>query len=128
MGGNYVEVPVDLLFARLESAGFKRVSTSGEAVFDREHDKDRRYVVRVYTSVGVDRIRGCGRDAIRVVALFRRDAYVSVNAAAVGIYKGKRVHRSGTVEAVLERMIERARDAYAFCNCRIQESKNEERS
>jgi hypothetical protein len=34
----------------------------------------------------------------------------------VPIFKATRVHRAGTVDAVLDRMIERAREAYTACN------------
>jgi hypothetical protein len=129
--GTYVEVPADTIRAKLTAAGFKL--TDGrfghEEVFDRIHDKDRRYIVRVFTSIthGGTEARAKGTDAIRVYALFFRDAYVNpgnYRGQAACIYNGKRVHRSGSVEAVLERMMERARDAYAFCNCRIQENKS----
>jgi hypothetical protein len=118
--GHFVDVPPDAIRARLLAAGFRlaAVPTSREEVYDRAHDRDRRYVVRVYTTIALGAARGCGDDAIRVVALFARDALVDSRAIdkAVGIFKAKRVHRSGSVEAVLERMMGRAREAYVFCS------------
>lgn len=130
--GTYVEVPADAIRSKLTSAGFKpALETRGyEEVFDRVHDRDKRYMVRVFTSIGRGdaEARAKGTDAIRVIALFFRDAYVNPNAYRgqgmhAVVFKAKRVHRSGSVDAVLDRMMERARDAYQFCNCKIQEGK-----
>lgn len=127
--GTYVEVPAHMIRTTLQAAGFElskalRTSAGSEEVYDRVHDKDRRYLIRVYTSItsGDSTVRSKGADAIRVVAVFRRDFYVDPGSHfAVGIFKAKRIHRSGSVEAVLERMMQRARDAYAFCNCKMRE-------
>jgi hypothetical protein len=71
----------------------------------------------VYSSIqrGAEEARGCGEDAIRVVALFA-DARHQWPARTIPIFKATRVHRTGSVEAVLERMVDRAREAYAACN------------
>lgn len=110
----FVDVPAAAIRERLMAAGFWLLpATRGEEVYERAHDKDGRYTVKVYSSVQRGQIgaRGCGADAIRVVAL------LTVESGKVyPIFKGTRVYRTGTVEAVLERMIERAREAYATCN------------
>jgi hypothetical protein len=106
---SYVQVPAEAIRAKLLAAGFERFSQPGaEEVYARKHDADVRYVVKVYSSIrqGSDRARGRGQDAIRVVAVF----------GDRGIYKSERVYRTGSVEAVLDRMMQRARDAYAFCS------------
>jgi hypothetical protein len=66
----------------------------------------------VYTSirVGAGEARGCGEDAIRVVAFWKGDR------ASWGVYKAVRTFRTGSVEAVIERVHERARAAYGACN------------
>jgi hypothetical protein len=109
----FVEVPAGALHGALTGAGFALdAHERREEVFFRAHAKDPRYAVRVYTSLslGARGARGCGRDAIRVVVTFdgpngRR-----------GVWKGKRVFRAGTVDAVVARMLERMRDGYAHIN------------
>lgn len=119
---SFVEVPSERLFARLRAAGFveqdyPRDRQSGEVVFERKHDRDSRYRILVYTSVrrGSFTARGKGADAIRVCAIYL-EGFTSR-----GVAKLPRVHRTGTVEDVLERVIDRARRAYAVCNERIRE-------
>jgi hypothetical protein len=114
----FVEVPADAIRQRLAAAGFHLVPEArGEEVYERAHDRDGRYTVRVYSSIqrGAEEACGCGEDAIRVVTLFA-DARHQWPARAIPIFKATRVHRTGSVEAVLERMVDRAREAYAACN------------
>lgn len=109
----FVDVPAAAIRERLAAAGFKLLpATRGEEVYERAHDKDERYTVKVYSSIqrGATEARGCGADAIRVVALLTTEKKV------YPIFKSARVYRTGTVEAVLERMVERAREGYARCN------------
>ncbi len=106
---SFVQVPAEAIRARLLAAGFRRLEQAGrEEVYGRSHDSDPRYVVKVYTSIreGSELARQRGQDAIRVVAV-RGDR---------GIFKGQRVYRTGSVSAVLDRMMERAREAYGFCS------------
>jgi hypothetical protein len=114
----YVSVPATAIRSRLAGAAFLLVAGAyGEEVYERPHDRDPRYVVRVYSSIqrGAGAARACGEDAIRVVALFLDGKYHSPP-KVVPIYTATRVHRTGSVDAVLDRMIERAREAYAACN------------
>lgn len=114
MSARYVEVPASAIRERLAGAGFQVVSaTRGEEVYVREHDRDKKYTIKVYSSIqrGAEGVRARGADAIRVVAILTADS-----GKVYPIFKGARVYRSGTVEAVLDRMIERAREAYATCN------------
>ena len=107
---SYVAVPADAIRAKLLRAGFRRLeqAVGREEVYVRSHDGDARYVVKVYTSIreGSSVARQRGQDAIRVVAVVGEK----------GIFKGQRVYRTGSVSAVLDRMMERAREAYAFCS------------
>lgn len=115
----FVQVPAAAIRERLAAAGFRLTAgpSNEEEVYERSHDRDDRYVVRVYTSIqrGADEARDCGADAIRVVALFK-DGKFHYPPKVVPIFKATRVHRTGSVEAVLDRMIERAREAYGVCN------------
>ncbi len=117
-----VEVPSDQLFAFLKSKGFElRPGTTREIVYAKKHERDPRYVVLVYTSVhrGSARARAKGKDAIRVCAIFDDSARV-VGMTPIGVIKLPRVHRTGSVEATLDRMLSRMRAAYAACNERIK--------
>ena len=119
MTARFVPVPAAAIRNRLAAAGFRLIDTArgSEEVYERKHDKDERYIVRVYSSLthGADDVRSCGEDAIRVVALFV-DSTHHWPARTYPIFKSARVYRTGTVEGVLDRMIERAREAYAQCN------------
>jgi len=118
VSARFVAVPSATIRQRLAAAGFHLLpASSGEEVYERAHDKDARYTVKVYSSIqrGAGEVRDCGTDAIRVVAIFA-DSKFSWPAREVPIFKATRVHRAGSVEAVLDRMIERAREAYAACN------------
>lgn len=118
MSARFVQVPAAAIRERLAAAGFTQVVAShGEEVYQRKHDRDDRYTVFVYSSIqrGAAEVRDCGTDAIRVVATFA-DSRFSWPARTVPIFKATRVHRAGSVEAVLDRMVERAREAYAACN------------
>jgi hypothetical protein len=112
MTSRFVDVPAAAIRERLVAAGFSLLPASrGEEVYARTHKVDNRYTIKVYSSIqrGAAAARGCGADAIRVVALFTpRDK-------TYPIFKSARVYRTGSVEAVLERMIERAREGYARC-------------
>lgn len=113
MSSRFVDVPAAAIRERLVAAGFHLLpAATGEEIYERPHDKDSRYVVKVYSSIqrGSTGVRECGEDAIRTVALL-----VTPN-KTYPIFKASRVYRTGSVEAVLDRMLERARQAYATCN------------
>lgn len=118
MGSRYVEVPAEAIRARLEAAGFVEESFHREVVFVRRHHRCEHSTVKVYTSLSVsgESARGCGEDAIRVVAVFERKTEGRDRPFVRVLYKGKRVYRTGTVEGVLDRLIERAREAYGAVN------------
>jgi hypothetical protein len=120
-GDRYVEVPAEAMFAFLQSKGFsRREDRSSEIVYERAHAHDSRFKVLVYTSISkyASRARSLGGDAIRVVAIFEDST------RSYGIAKMPRVFRTGSVEKVLERTIERAREAYAVCNMKLKERRS----
>lgn len=110
----FVEVPADKMFDMLEAAGFSRCEgrSRREIVYARAHDLDPTLKVLVYTSIAADQAtaRACGSDAIRVAAIGERGE------RSWGIAKLPRIHRTGTVEGVLERTLARMREAYARLN------------
>jgi hypothetical protein len=101
----------------LEKAGFTRRPVKGEVTYERRHDRDERLVVVVYTSVAEDAAvgRGCGEDAIRVLSFFTWTRQGETELRRKKLFEA-RVFRVTSVEGVLDRMMERARDAYAACN------------
>lgn len=110
----FVEVPAERLLGFLREKGFVEAPhrARAEVVFERAHQFETRLKVLVYTSVrrGAVRARAKGKDAIRVCAIF------DDGERSYGVAKLPRVHRTGSVEAVLERLLARAREAYAACN------------
>lgn len=109
----YIELDSNVFFAFLESKGFvKHITHGNEVVYERRHDRKLELIIRCYTGIrmsdGVS--RGCGEDAIRVVAI------LDTGAKIYPIYKGSRVYRTTSQESVQERTLERLRDAYKRCN------------
>jgi hypothetical protein len=79
-----------------------------ERVFYRPVNKKIR--VRVFTSiVNEDEVRRAGRDAIRVCAVYRS------NGTDRGIVSQTRTHRTGTIEAILDRVLTRMRECWKAC-------------
>jgi hypothetical protein len=134
MTTTFVNIPPDTLRQALSSAGFTRnpAVRAREEVWDFVHKRDARYIIRVYTTIPLvstnpssgtssstsssTRVRACGNDAIRVVAIC---AKASPSTEYYGVYKGRRVHRCGSIDGVVSRMLERAREAYRACNQRL---------
>ena len=122
MTTRFVLVPASLIHDALIKAGFSKGLEGHEEVWSRTHAKNADYVIKVYTSLTDDAssARGCGEDAIRVVAL-REDPY-RWPARFYPIHKGARVYRTGSPEKVVERMMDRAREAYATINESIKKA------
>lgn len=113
----YIQIPRDRLEALLTGAGFQPDRAGRELVYRRAHDKDGRLSIAVYTSIATfaGSARGCGKDAIRVVALFTWLHQASGEQRRKNLYKA-RVYRVNSVEGVLERTLGKMREAYASCN------------
>jgi hypothetical protein len=118
-GDRSVVVPAAVLEEFLRSKGFERSVWRGEVVYAKRHEKDRRFVVSVYTTIsdGSTRTRRLGEDSIKVSVFMYVD---EATGRTRGVAKQARVFRTGTVEGVLERVYERMRAAYAACNDRIK--------
>lgn len=108
----YIEVPAESLKGMLAAKGFTEMVVNKEVVYERANHIDPNLKVRVYTSlaVGEEKARKCGGDAIRCCLVFNRFG------KTWGIAKAKRVYRSGKLEDVLDRTLERAREMYALAN------------
>ena len=66
-----------------------------------------RVEVRVYTSVVNGSVRALGKDAIRAVAM-----YETVDGQQRGLARDARVFRTGTIDAIVERAVGRAREVF----------------
>lgn len=119
MGTRYVEVNREAFCRALEEKGFVQdPKAQGEIVYIRQHHFDKTMFVKIFTSlpkVGGD-ARGCGDDAIRVVLIFDNPA----TGKSGGLFKASRVYRTGSQEKVIERTLERAREAYQNANDRVK--------
>ena len=125
----YVEVPSERIFSLLESKGFKRYENYGsfggtEIVYCFAHQKNPKLMVKVFTSIseGQTQARDCGKDAIRILTVYENKN----TGKSFAVWKGARVYRTGTVEGVLERMLERCREAYQAATDKIKEWANQE--
>lgn len=102
-------VPPAALRDRLAAAGFRLVPAErGEEVYVRAHERDTRYAVYVYSSIQRGDEGERSVDAVRVVALL-----APRSGGGHTIFRATRIPRSGSVETVLDRVIERVREAYA---------------
>ena len=100
---------LDMLF----QAGFMEEFRGGrdfqERIFYRPVDDKIR--LRVFTSiVHEDEVRRVGRDAIRVCAVYRS------RGGDRGIVSQTRVHRSGTIESIVGRVLSRMRKCWRACS------------
>lgn len=97
----------------LQEKGFVRGVRGHEVTYEKLNHNNSCAKVIVYTSLGVGElvVRDTGKDAIRVLLLGKMP-----DGKWICLNKSKRVHRTGTVEAVLERMLERMRESYALAN------------
>lgn len=117
------------LVRRLEAAGFARDTTrrSGERVYTRGVSRPGRsrgqreplegVSVEVFTTI-VETGHGCevrelGKDAIRVCAVHRHADPETGKTKRRGLVKEARVFRTGKIEEIAERAIERARKVWA---------------
>lgn len=108
-------------FEMLALAGFNHYdldSPDREIVFYRQHTFNPDYIVKVYTGFSQVQQRGCGKDAIRVCAVYKDS----------GLCKLPRVYRTGkpmasdedNQVALQERVLSRMRDAWRACNVDIR--------
>ena len=110
------ELLADKLLGMLTKAGFEKEDIPGtkELVYSRKVNGLVRVVV--YTSIVTGRTRDCGRDSIKVCAIYRS----MISGRDNGIAKGKaRIHRVGYVDEIIDRTITRMRDVWRTARCPI---------
>jgi len=97
------------ILGKLDDCGFSEVEPDGktkERVYSRSIPNTG-IDVRIYTSVVGQEVRGDGKDAIRVCA-----TYNAKDGSQKGIVKATRVHRTGNIEDIVDRMYERMRTTW----------------
>ena len=78
--------------------------------------------VKVYTSIraGEKYVRRPGKDAIRVCTVYEGVKAITRGrnneSRSFGIYKAQRIHRTGSEEAIIERLHDRMQEAYRVGN------------
>ncbi len=117
----FISVPAADLEAFLVSKGFKKSSFMSEIVYIRPSRRCEHTTIKVYTSLSIDAkaARGCGEDAIRVVAIFERKTDPNrphSRPFVKCIHKAKAIHRTGSVEKILARILERVMTAVEAAN------------
>lgn len=119
MATRYVEVSREALEGFLVSKRFERTLQGSEVVYVFNHLVDKNVKVKVYTSLrdGARQARGCGEDAIRVVTVFDNGT------KSFGVGKFPKVLRTGSEQAVLDRVYSRIQDAYKRGSDFIKESR-----
>lgn len=118
MAERYVKITREKLENFFAACGFSKRVAGKELVFVRANQHYSDVWIKVYTSLPADGgdVRGKGQDAIRVAAAYESDVPFRDRGKSFGIYKAQRVFRTGTEEAILDRLYERMREAYAFTN------------
>jgi len=109
---HYVTVPAQTIEDFLSSKGFSRTVQYKEVVYVRASQRNPDVKIKVYTSIRVGRssARARGKDSVKVCAVFDNGR------KSFGVGKFPRVHRTGSPEAVLERVLERIMQAAARAN------------
>lgn len=116
-GDRYVEVNSEAFEALLTSLGFSSHVANSELVYTkRPYSECPELMLKVYTSIAVgdSAARGCGEDAIRVVAVWDNGA-TDGKKISFGVCKNARVYRTGSQEGVFERVQDRIAQADTRC-------------
>lgn len=125
-GSRFVSVPAKAIHDALLNAGFIEDSFRDEIFYRLTHKRCSHISIKVYTSLPTSggAARDLGEDAIRVIAIFEKPGKDQGRPFVNVFFKGTRVFRTAPqalsedkrVEHVVERMLERAREAYRAAN------------
>lgn len=77
-----------------------------EEIYYKKLPEDSRLMVLVYTSIVQGQVREVGKDALRVALVYEKEGDRG-GSAIIGLAKATRVNRTGTVNAIVDRMVER---------------------
>lgn len=110
----------------LEERGFRATRQGQEVVYVLAHHVRPELKLKVYTSLDVrDGLpRPTGKDAIFVTLAWEGPEIVPWPGAppskSVGLWKARRLHRTGELSALLSRLYDRMREGYEFANKWLQ--------
>lgn len=109
---SYNPINTDKLCTALKDAGFLGEKRGLEIVYERRNHNDPALVICVYTSAkaGGETVRAKDADAIRICLVLDKDGSRS------GVASGPRVYRTGSDEALIGRVLQRAREMYGTAN------------
>lgn len=95
----------------LHDAGFTKLPPrhSGEEEVWSRGVESTPFFIQVYTSIQGAEVRESGADAIRVIGLYENSK------GKHGLISNTRVNRTGEIEAIKDRMIQRARETWSRC-------------
>lgn len=105
---------------------FERTVQSNEIVYVLQHHYNKHIFLKIYTSISTQATiaRGCGEDAIRVAVVFEKGKKGEPGYKSFGIAKLSRIYRTGSEEAVFQRIYDRMREGYRLANQWIREHGN----
>lgn len=117
MATRYIEIDAEKFGNFLRACGFSRAIQGSEVVYRRSNHHLDAVVVKVYTSIrtGSGKARGRGQDAIRVTCAYESEVPFK-GRTSFGIYKSTKTLRTGSEEAVFDRVYQRMREAFAEGN------------
>lgn len=102
---------------RLEAAGFKLdPGRNGEDVYVFQHRKDPGLHIKIYTSIYRGATRAKAKDAIRVVMLYQQQRNAEKKVIPMGKMPIVKRSTKSTIETIVERVVDRAREAYKTVN------------
>lgn len=123
MKKRFVPIEAQVIETFLREKNFEKRLSGNEIVYAFHHRYAKCVVIKVYTSIpyGGTVVREAGSDAIRVVAAYESEVAISPRHGAppsksFGIYKAKKILRTGSEEAIIGRLLERMRETYLFTN------------
>ncbi len=101
----------------LKKAGFKKLENQrGEDVYTFTHRKDPGLHLKVFTSIKDGQVRVKDADAIRVVMLYQQQRNKEKRVIPIGKMPIVKRSPKSTVETLVKRVIDRARDGYVKMN------------
>lgn len=123
MNSRFVPIRREKLVKFLQACGFTPRVVGRELVYCRPNSHHGDVVVKVYTSLpaaGGD-ARAKGQDAIHVTCAYESDLPFR-GRTSFGIFKATRTFRTGSEEAILERLHGRMQEAYAAGNAWLRKN------
>lgn len=108
----YIDIPADEFLGFFEKKNFTRRVNGNEIVLCFSHLQNPKIKILIHTTISVDAddTRDYGSDSIKVSAIL--ETHKAGETKCYGLYKGKRIFRTGTVEGVLTRTRAEALKAY----------------